>query len=213
MNKAVGLTCPSPHRSVSARGAATKPQRIFKTCSRGCNEATTHFQALHRSARGAATKPQRIFKPSTALLAGLQRSHNAFSSPPPLCSRGCNEATTHFQALHRSVCAVRGPCCRHQEEGVQHPNDQQQRLSLSAARWKETEGTAIDIARQARMVSVSARIGPHPLSLSACIGPARIGISRPTSPLARPPSTAEDHRGSRVYWFRHRPVNSTCNKL
>ena len=48
-----------------------------------------------------------------------------------------------------------------------------------------------------------------PLSLSACIGPARIGISRPTSPLARPPSTAEDHRGSRVYWFRHRPVNST----
>ena len=62
LNKAVGLTCPSPHRSVSARGAATKPQRIFKTCSRGCNEATTHFQALHRSARGAATKPQRIFK-------------------------------------------------------------------------------------------------------------------------------------------------------
>ena len=138
----------------------------LRVCARGCNEATTHFQALHRSARGAATKPQRIFKPSTALLAGLQRSHNAFSSPPPLCSRGCNEATTHFQALHRSVCAVRGPCCRHQEEGVQQPNDQQQRLSLSAARWKETEGTAIDIARQARMVSRSAPV--H------CGGPQRI---------------------------------------
>ena len=162
----------------------------LRVCARGCNEATTHFQNL---------------------LAGLQRSHNAFSSPPPLCSRGCNEATTHFQALHRSVCAVRGPCCRHQEEGVQHPNDQQQRLSLSAARWKETEGTAIDIARQARVVSVSARIGPHALSLSA--------LGRPglhwhlQAPLARAPSTAEDHRGSRVYWLRHRPVNSTCNKL
>ena len=90
------------------------------------------------------------------------------SQSPPLrvCARGCNEATTHFQALHRSVCAVRGPCCRHQEEGVQHPNDQQQRLSLSAARWKETEGTAIDIARQARMVSRSAPV--H------CGGPQRI---------------------------------------
>ena len=90
------------------------------------------------------------------------------SQSPPLrvCARGCNEATTHFQALHRSVCAVRGPCCRHQEEGVQQPNDQQQRLSLSAARWKETEGTAIDIARQARMVSRSAPV--H------CGGPQRI---------------------------------------
>ena len=89
---------------------------------------------------------------------------------------------------------MRGPCCRHQKDRVQHPNDQQQRLSLSAARWKETEGTAIDIARQARVVSVSARIGPHALSLSACIGPARIGISRPLSLGPRPlRRTTEDH--------------------
>ena len=88
------------------------------------------------------------------------------------------------------MCSVQA----HQKDRVQHPNDQQQRLSLSAARWKETEGTAIDIARQARVVSVSARIGPHPLSLSACIGPARIGISRPLSLGLRPlRRTTEDH--------------------
>ena len=88
------------------------------------------------------------------------------------------------------MCSVQA----HQKDRVQHPNDQQQRLSTSAARWKETEGTAIDIARQARVVSVSARIGPHPLSLSACIGPARIGISRPLSLGPRPlRRTTEDH--------------------
>ena len=125
----------------------------LRVCARGCNEATTHFQNL---------------------LAGLQRSHNAFSSPPPLCSRGCNEATTHFQALHRSVCAVRGPCCRHQEEGVQHPNDQQQRLSLSAARWKETEGAASSTSL-GRHRHRHCPAGPRGL----CLGP-----HRPTSPLS-----------------------------
>ena len=58
------------------------------------------------------------------------------------------------QSLTLKVCSVQA----HQKDRVQHPNDQQQRLSLSAARWKETEGTAIDIARQARMVSRSAPV-------------------------------------------------------
>ena len=47
------------------------------------------------------------------------------------------------------------------------------------------------------------------LSRPASARPASASPGRPAWSLARPPSTAEDHRGSRVYWLRHRPVNST----
>ncbi len=112
------------------------------------------------------------------------------------------------------MCSVQA----HQKDRVQHPNDQQQRLSTSAARWKETEGTAIDIARQARMVSRSAPVhcgGPQRITsllvqtstsqLNLVINykhPHHIGSSLPSPNISRAAPRSYAHQ-SHVYAQNH----------
>ena len=178
----LGLACAAP----PTQGLSTRPAGSDSNARRAKAGASKlhNTPSIASATKMAAARMKRMQKtpsPGTTMARGSTRAHSEAKGLRAAVGRHLKRSD--FKAQMRKTI---------ERSGVVETAQALRRTGVTMTQAL----TDIFIAYDTDALSLSAlgRPGPH-WHLQA--------------PLARPPSTAEDHRGSRVYWFRHRPVNST----